>query len=102
MDLSALNSSLPQGLADAERDMGEKFRGECLSSRGRCLDATNHAPVLGSIVCARLLICVAAALSITTLYKSSLACNKVCVDDHSSYTQLTRQQAYQVGYSAAL
>lgn len=28
MDLSALNSTLPQGLAEAERDMGEKFRGE--------------------------------------------------------------------------
>ncbi|RSH78833.1 uncharacterized protein EHS24_001752 [Apiotrichum porosum] len=55
MDLSALNSSLPPGLADAERDMGDKFR--------------------------------AAALSITTLYKSSLALNK---------------HAYQVGYSAAL
>ncbi|KAL1406123.1 hypothetical protein Q8F55_007806 [Vanrija albida] len=55
MDLSALNSSLPPGLADAERDMGGKFR--------------------------------AAALSITTLYKASLASTK---------------QAYQVGYSAAL
>lgn len=28
MDLSALNSTLPPGLADAERDMGDKFRGE--------------------------------------------------------------------------
>jgi hypothetical protein len=27
MDLSALGSSLPPGLADAERDMGDKFRG---------------------------------------------------------------------------
>jgi hypothetical protein len=28
MDLSALSSTLPPGLADAERDMGDKFRGE--------------------------------------------------------------------------
>lgn len=27
MDLSALGSTLPPGLADAERDMGDKFRG---------------------------------------------------------------------------
>lgn len=28
MDLSGLDSSLPAGLADAERDMTDKFRGE--------------------------------------------------------------------------
>ncbi|WVQ84848.1 hypothetical protein IAT38_007005 [Cryptococcus sp. DSM 104549] len=55
MDLSGLGSTLPPDLADAEREMGAKFR--------------------------------AAALSITTLYKSSL-----------SYTQ----QGYNAGYSAAL
>lgn len=27
MDLSALNSTLPPGLADVEREMGDKFRG---------------------------------------------------------------------------
>lgn len=28
MDLSSLDSTLPPALADAERDMGDKFRGE--------------------------------------------------------------------------
>ncbi|KAK1926492.1 hypothetical protein DB88DRAFT_482050 [Papiliotrema laurentii] len=55
MDLSTLGSTLPSDLADAERDMGEKFR--------------------------------AAALSITTLYKSSLGATK---------------QAFHSGYSACL
>ncbi|WOO83401.1 uncharacterized protein LOC62_05G006927 [Vanrija pseudolonga] len=68
MDLSALNSSLPPGLADAERDMGGKFR--------------------------------AAALSITTLYKASLASTKVSYEATKLSSHL--QQAYQVGYSAAL
>ena len=30
MDLSTLGSTLPPGLADAERDMGNKFRGMCI------------------------------------------------------------------------
>jgi len=29
MDLSSLDSTLPPALADAERDMGDKFRGMC-------------------------------------------------------------------------
>ena len=34
MDLSSLNSTLPPALADAERDMGDKFRGKSYC-RGR-------------------------------------------------------------------
>lgn len=32
MDLSGLDSSLPAGLADAERDMTDKFRGKLPSA----------------------------------------------------------------------
>lgn len=56
MDLSGLDSSLPAGLADAERDMTDKFRGKL--SRGVKLTT-------------------AAALSITNLYKTSLGNTKV-------------------------
>ncbi|EJT46227.1 hypothetical protein A1Q1_05184 [Trichosporon asahii var. asahii CBS 2479] len=55
MDLSGLDSSLPAGLADAERDMTDKFRGKL--SRGVKLTT-------------------AAALSITNLYKTSLGNTK--------------------------
>jgi hypothetical protein len=40
MDLSSLDSTLPPALADAERDMGDKFRGmSCSGSNqiSRCL-----------------------------------------------------------------
>lgn len=33
MDLSSLDSTLPPALADAERDMGDKFRGRFCSGR---------------------------------------------------------------------
>lgn len=64
MDLSALNSTLPPGLADGEREMGDKFRGKFRSSR----------PVNST---GRVSNPAAAALSITTLYKTSLANTKV-------------------------
>lgn len=35
MDLSSLDSTLPPALADAERDMGDKFRGRFCSRRIR-------------------------------------------------------------------
>ena len=34
MDLSSLDSTLPPALADAERDMGDKFRGKSYLRRG--------------------------------------------------------------------
>jgi hypothetical protein len=40
MDLSSLDSTLPPALADAERDMGDKFRGmfhSILEHASRCL-----------------------------------------------------------------
>ena len=40
MDLSTLGSTLPSDLADAERDMGEKFRGECPRRVLLCLSTT--------------------------------------------------------------
>ena len=36
MDLSALSSTLPPGLAEAEREMGDKFRGELSSQIHLC------------------------------------------------------------------
>jgi hypothetical protein len=43
MDLSSLDSTLPPALADAERDMGDKFRGMLFTSwglvvKGMCLE----------------------------------------------------------------
>lgn len=46
MDLSALGSSLPPGLADAERDMGDKFRGMSRAHRSHHLAARGVAIVV--------------------------------------------------------
>ena len=35
MDLSSLDSTLPPALADAERDMGDKFRGRFCSGHDK-------------------------------------------------------------------
>jgi len=43
MDLSALGSTLPPGLADAEREMGDKFRG------GFPIFDMNHVTVGGEV-----------------------------------------------------
>jgi hypothetical protein len=44
MDLSSLDSTLPPALADAERDMGDKFRGmsySTLEHSSRCLSRSS-------------------------------------------------------------
>jgi hypothetical protein len=70
MDLSSLYTNLPPGqLAQAERQMMENFRGR---SRQRCQSTCRLLMRLGGSV-------TAAALSITTLYKSSLNTSKVSI-----------------------
>ncbi len=76
MDLSSLYTSLEPGqLAQAERQMMENFRGASSSSssssreKQRSGDDENTDVIRGRIT--------AAALSITTLYKSSLNTSKV-------------------------
>ena len=45
MDLSSLDSTLPPALADAERDMGDKFRG--MSGSVSSIRRGVHLPVAG-------------------------------------------------------
>ena len=75
MDLSSLNQTLPPDLADAERDMGDKFRG---ASTAPSFSLPCNPFLLPLIAQLKLTAVIAAALSITNLYKSSLSYTKVC------------------------